>query len=69
MQSNYFTNAEAPYMFVQGIHNSSNAQIKFNRQNNSAASVNCNVLDTTDVLDPPRPGRSTIIFDLTYVTV
>jgi len=68
MQSNYFTGSEAANYFIQGIHNSTTAQVKFNRQNNSAASVNCNTLDTTAVGNPPRPGKTTIIFDLTYVT-
>ena len=68
MQSNYFTGADAANYFIQGIHNSSTAQVKYNRQNNSAASVNCNTLDTTAIGTPPRPGKTTIIFDLTYVT-
>ena len=65
MQSNYFTGADAANYFIQGIHNSSTAQVKYNRQNNSAASVNCNTLDTTAIGTPPRPGKTTIIFDLT----
>ena len=59
-QLNNFTNAEAPNVYIQGIHNSSTAQLKYNRQNNSAASVNASSLDTG--------GTSTVIFDLTYIT-
>jgi hypothetical protein len=58
-QVNNFADANAGMYFVQGVVNTQTAQIKYNKNNNVADSVEVDVLSDSD--------NSTIVFDLTYV--
>lgn len=58
-QTNYFEDANAPNYYIQGVHNSNKIQVKYNRNDNTAISVNVSTLKDDDT--------STIIFDLTYI--
>ena len=59
VQTNYFVDSNAPDYYIQGVHNSDKIQVKYNRNDNTAISVNTNTLKDDDT--------STIIFDLTYI--
>lgn len=59
VQTNYFQDSNAPSYYIQGVHNSNKIQVKYNRNDNTAISVNVSTLKDNDT--------STIIFDLTYI--
>lgn len=59
VQTNYFEDANSPNYYIQGVHNSNKMQVKYNRNGNTAVSVNVSTLKDNDT--------STIIFDLTYI--
>jgi hypothetical protein len=59
VQTNYFQDSNAPNYYIQGVHNSNKIQVKYNRNDNTAISVNVSTLKDNDT--------STIIFDLTYI--
>jgi len=58
-QINNFVDSNAPDYYIQGLHNSQTAQLKYNKNNDSAHSVDVSKLNSSD--------NSTIIFDLTYI--
>jgi hypothetical protein len=60
LQVNNFDDANAPDYFLQGVQNTQTAQIKYNKNNDVAASIDVNRLNDSDT--------SAIIMDLTYIT-
>ena len=58
-QINSFVDASAPYYYIQGVQATQAAQIKYNKNNDTAQSV--------DVAKLNSNNTSTIIFDLTYI--
>lgn len=58
-QVNNFVDSNAHYYYIQGVQGTETAQIKYNKNNDTAHSVDVTKLSNSD--------NSTIIFDMTYI--
>jgi len=58
-QVNNFVDSNAPDYYIQGVQGTNKAQIKYNKNNDSAHSIDVSKLNNSNT--------STVIFDLTYI--